>query len=108
MFFTFLKIGSLLYGSGYVLFAFLNEEFVQGLGWLTLQQIIDGVAVGQVTPGPLSSTASFLGFLLGGVLGALLAELGIYLPSFLLVFFTRPIIPRLRKSDWLGWPLTLG
>jgi len=102
MFFTFLKIGSLLFGSGYVLLAFLNAEFVEGLGWLTLQQTIDGVAAGQVTPGPLSSTASFLGFVLGGLPGALLAELGIYLPSFTLVALTWPIIPKLREKQWLG------
>jgi len=103
LFLQFLKIGSLLYGSGYVLFAFLNETFVQEMGWLSIQQIIDGVAVGQLTPGPLSSSASFLGFLLGGVPGALLAELGIYLPSFLLVVATRPITPKLRESEWVGF-----
>ncbi len=90
LFLTFLKIGSVLYGSGYVLLAFLRSEFVQGLGWLTDQQIIDAVAIGQVTPGPLSTAATFLGYVLGGVPGALLATLGMFLPSFLLVILTIP------------------
>jgi len=102
LFLTFLKIGSVLYGSGYVLLAFLRSEFVQGLGWLTDQQIIDAVAIGQVTPGPLSTTATFLGYVLGGIPGALLATLGMFLPSFLLVILTNPIIPRMRESNFFG------
>ena len=102
LFFTFLKIGSMLYGSGYVLLAFLHSEFVQGLGWLTNQQIIDAVAVGQVTPGPISNASTFLGFILGGVPGALLATLGLFLPSFIIVLVTVPFIPRMRESRWFS------
>ncbi len=102
LFLTFLKIGSVLYGSGYVLLAFLRSEFVQGLGWLTDQQIIDAVAIGQVTPGPLSTAATFLGYVLGGVPGALLATLGMFLPSFLLVILSYPLIPRMRESRFFS------
>lgn len=102
LFFTFLKIGSVLYGSGYVLLAFLHSEFVENLGWLTSRQIIDAVAIGQVTPGPVSTTATFLGFVLGGVPGALLATLGMFLPSFILVAITNPLIPRMRESRWFS------
>ena len=102
LFLTFLKIGAVLYGSGYVLLAFLRADFVLRLGWLTDQQIIDAVAVGQFTPGPLSTTATFIGYQLGGVSGALLATLGIFLPGFIFVALTNPIIPRLRRSPWLG------
>jgi chromate transporter len=102
LFLTFLKIGAVLYGSGYVLLAFLRADFVLRLGWLTDQQIIDAVAIGQFTPGPLSTTATFIGYQLGGVPGALLATLGIFLPGFIFVALTNPIIPRLRSSPWLG------
>lgn len=102
LFFTFLKIGSVLYGSGYVLLAFLQSDFVDRLGWMTSQQIIDAVAIGQVTPGPLFTTATFIGYFLGGVPGALLATAGIFIPSFLLVALTYRHIPRLRKSKFLG------
>ena len=102
LFFTFLKIGGVLYGSGYVLLAFLRSEFVVNLGWLTDQQIIDAVAIGQVTPGPLSTAATFLGFILGGIPGALLATLGMFLPSFLIVILTKPFIPRMRESKFFG------
>lgn len=102
LFLTFLKIGSVLYGSGYVLLAFLRSEFVGGLGWLTDQQIIDAVAIGQVTPGPLSTAATFLGYVLGGIPGALLATLGMFLPSFLLVILTYPLIPRMRESRFFS------
>jgi chromate transporter len=102
LFLTFLKIGGVLYGSGYVLLAFLRSEFVESLGWLTDQQIIDAVAIGQVTPGPLSTAATFLGYVLGGVPGALLATLGMFLPSFLIVILTYPLIPRMRESRFFS------
>jgi chromate transporter len=102
LFFTFLKIGSVLYGSGYVLLAFLRADFVVRLGWLTDQQLIDAVAIGQVTPGPVFTTATFIGYVLGGVPGALLATLGIFLPSFIFVAISNPLIPKLRNSPWAG------
>lgn len=102
LFLTFLKIGSILYGSGYVLLAFLHSDFVVRLGWLTDQQLIDAIAIGQVTPGPVFTTATFIGYVLGGLPGALLGTLGIFLPSFLLVAISSPVIPRLRNSAWAG------
>jgi chromate transporter len=102
LFFTFLKIGSVLYGSGYVLLAFLRADFVVRLGWLTDQQLLDAIAIGQVTPGPVFTTATFLGYLLGGTSGALIATLGIFLPSFIFVAISHPLIPRMRKSVWVG------
>ena len=97
---TFLKIGSVLYGSGYVLLAFLRADFVLRLGWLTDQQLLDAVAIGQVTPGPLFTAATFIGYLLGGAPGALLATLGIFLPSFIFVAISNPLIPKIRSSTW--------
>ena len=102
LFLTFLKIGSVLYGSGYVLLAFLRADFVLRLGWLTDPQLIDAVAIGQITPGPVFTTATFIGYLLGGIPGALLATLGIFLPSFFFVALTNPLIPRIRNSPWAG------
>jgi chromate transporter len=99
---VFLKIGSILFGSGYVLLAFLRADLVQRLGWLTDHQLIDAVAVGQVTPGPVFTTATFIGYLVAGFPGALLATLGIFLPSFVLVAVTYPIIGKLRSSRWTG------
>src|SRR5437899_9378093 len=98
LFLVFLKIGSVLYGSGYVLLAFLRNDFVERLGWLTDQQLLDAVAVGQFTPGPVFTTATFIGYVLGGVPGAALATLGIFLPSFVFVALSHPLIPRLRTS----------
>lgn len=97
LFFIFLKIGALLYGSGYVLFAFLDAElFAKGL--LSRQVLVDAIAVGQFTPGPVFSAATFVGWQVGGFTGALAATVGIFLPSFLFVAFLNPLIPRLRKS----------
>jgi chromate transporter len=107
LFWTFLKIGSVLYGSGYVLLAFLRANLVVRLGWLTDQQLIDAIAVGQVTPGPVFTTATFIGYLLGGPGSALLATLGIFLPSFVFVAVSNPLIPRIRGSAWAG-PLLDG
>jgi chromate transporter len=102
LFLTFLKIGSVLYGSGYVLLAFLRADFVVRLGWLTDRQLIDAIAIGQVTPGPVFTTATFIGYLLGGVPGGILATIGIFLPSFVFVAISNPLIPRLRNSPWAG------
>lgn len=102
LFLTFLKIGSVLYGSGYVLFAFVRADFVLRLGWLSDRQLIDAIAVGQVTPGPLFTTATFIGYLLGGAVGAVLATVGIFLPAFIFVAISGPLIPRLRTSPWAG------
>ena len=102
LFLSFLKIGALLYGSGYVLLAFLNAELVERLGWLTESQLLDAIAIGQVTPGPLFTSATFIGYQLGGFPGALLATLGIFLPSFVYVAISNPFIPRMRRSPWLG------
>ena len=100
LFLTFLKIGSVLYGSGYVLLAFLRNDFVVRLGWLTNEQLLDAVSIGQLTPGPVFTTATFIGYIVGGVEGALLATLGIFLPSFVFVAAIHPLIPKLRGSPW--------
>ncbi len=102
LFLSFLKIGAVLYGSGYVLLAFLRADFVVKLGWLNDQQLIDAIAMGQVTPGPVFTSATFIGYLLGGVPGALLATAGIFLPSFFFVAISNPWVPRLRQSPWAG------
>lgn len=97
IFLTFLKVGAILYGSGYVLFAFLDTELVAN-GWLTQQALLDAVAIGQITPGPVLSTATFIGWQMNGITGAMAATLGIFLPSFLFVLLLNPLIPRMRKS----------
>ena len=102
LFLSFLKIGSVLFGSGYVLLAFLRSEFVERLGWLTNQQVLDAVVAGQITPGPVFSSATFVGYLVGGWSSALLATLGIFLPSFLFVGLLSRILPFVRKSPWAG------
>ncbi|MBX7110385.1 MAG: chromate efflux transporter [Dehalococcoidia bacterium] len=102
LFLTFLKIGSVLYGSGYVLLAFLRNDFVERLGWLTNQQLLDAVAVGQFTPGPVFTTATFIGYILGGFPGAILATVGIFLPAFVFVAALNPLVPRIRRSPWLS------
>jgi chromate transporter len=102
LFFVFLKIGAVLYGSGYVLLAFLRNDFVVRLGWLTDQQLIDAVAVGQLTPGPVFTTATFIGYIVAGTSGAALSTLAIFLPSFVFVAIVYPIVPRLRGSAWMS------
>lgn len=101
IFWTFLKVGSLLYGGGYVLFAFLDAELVSN-GILTRQELIDAIAVGQFTPGPVLSTATFIGWQLNGFWGSIAATLGIFLPSFIFVFLLNPLIPKLRKSKMMS------
>lgn len=100
LFLSFIKIGSVLFGSGYVLLAFLRSEFVANLGWLTNQQVLDAIVAGQITPGPVFSSATFIGYLVGGWPSALLATLGIFLPSFLFVGLLSRILPFVRKSPW--------
>jgi len=102
LFLTFLKIGAVLYGSGYVLLAYLRADLVVRAQLLTDQQLIDAVAIGQLTPGPVFTTATFIGYLLAGAPGALLATLGIFLPSFIFVAISNPLIPRLRSSTWVS------
>jgi chromate transporter len=99
LFLSFLKIGSVVFGSGYVLLAFLQTEFVEHLHWLTDKQLIDAVAVGQFTPGPVFTTATFIGYMVAGWRGAVVATVGIFLPGFLLVAASGPLIPRLRRSS---------
>lgn len=101
IFLSFLKIGTLLFGSGYVLLAFMRSEFV-GPGLLIDQQLIDAIAVGQLTPGPVFTTATFVGYVLAGFPGAFLGTVGIFLPAFVFVVITGPIIPRLRRSPVLA------
>lgn len=101
LFFIFLKVGAVLYGSGYVLFAYLDAELVTK-GYLTQQQLMDAVAAGQFTPGPVLSTATFIGYQINGLWGALAATTGIFLPSFLFVLLLNPIIPKLRASKFFG------
>jgi chromate transporter len=98
LFFSFLKVGSVVFGSGYVLLAFLQTEFVEHLHWLTEKQLIDAIAVGQFTPGPVFTTATFIGYLVAGWAGAVVATVGIFLPGFVLVAVSGPLVPRLRGS----------
>jgi len=102
LFLLFFKIGSLLYGSGYVLLAFLQRDLVERHQWLTSQQLLDAVAVGQVTPGPVFTTATFIGYLLAGNVGAIAATAGIFLPSFLLVWLINPWVAQLRQVTWIS------
>lgn len=100
LFLIFLKVGALLYGSGYVLLAFLRNDLVVNYGWLTDQQLLDAIAVGQFTPGPVFTTATFVGYMLAGVPGAVVATIGIFLPSFCFVALLARLMPYLRKAAW--------
>lgn len=102
IFLTFLKIGSVLYGSGYVLLAFLETDFVERYEVLTSQQLLDAVSVGQITPGPVFTTATFIGYIIHGGWGAVLATIAIFLPAFVLVGLVNPYIGRLRSSTWIS------
>jgi chromate transporter len=102
LFLVFLKIGSVLFGSGYVLLAFLRADLVVRRGWLTEGQLLDAVAVGQITPGPVFTTATFVGYLLGGFWGAAVATVGIFLPAFVFVALSGPLVPRIRRSPVAG------
>jgi chromate transporter len=101
LFLVFVKVGALLFGSGYVLLAFLRADLVERLHWLTESQLLDAVAVGQVTPGPVFTTATFVGYVLGGLPGAVVATVGIFLPAFFFVGVSGPLVPKLRKS-WIA------
>lgn len=98
----FLKVGAALYGGGYVLFAFVEQGLVRDHHWLTQQQVLDAIAIGQFTPGPVLSTATFIGYLLGGAWGAVIATAAIFLPSFLYVAALGPVLPKLRRSAWVA------
>jgi chromate transporter len=100
LFLIFLKMGAIVYGSGYTLLAFLRTDLVQNLHWLSDKQLLDAVSIGQITPGPVFTTATFLGYILGGWSGALLATLGIFCPSFLFIMLIHPVASRLRQQAW--------
>jgi chromate transporter len=102
LFLFFLKVGSVLFGSGYVLLAFLRGDLVERWHWLTNAQLLDAIAVGQVTPGPVFTTATFIGYLLAGPSGAIVATLGIFLPAFVFVAISGPLLPRIRRSPTAG------
>ncbi len=102
LFLFFVKTGAVLYGSGYVLLAFIRADLVENWGWLSEQQLLDAVAIGQVTPGPVFTTATFIGYVLGGASGATLATVGIFLPAFFFVAVSGPLVPRLRRSRTAG------
>ena len=102
LFLFFLKVGAILYGSGYVLLAFIRADLVERWHWLTETQLLDAIAVGQVTPGPVFTTATFIGYVLGGTRGAIVATLGIFLPAFFFVAVSGPLVPRIRRSQIAG------
>lgn len=100
--YSFLKIGSTLFGGGYVLISLVQSEFVDKYGWLTQSQLLDAISIGQFTPGPILSTATFIGYVIAGIPGSIVATVAIFLPSFFLVAATNPLIPHLRKSVWVA------
>jgi chromate transporter len=102
LFLVFAKAGSILFGSGYVLLAYLKADLVTRLHWLTEAQLLDAIAVGQITPGPVFTTATFVGFVLGGPKGSAVATLGIFLPAFVFVALSGPLVPRIRASAAAG------
>jgi chromate transporter len=102
LFLLFLKFGSVVFGSGYVLLAFIRADLVTRLGWLTNEQLVDAIAIGQFTPGPVFTTATFIGYIVAGFAGAVLATVAIFLPSFLFVAALSPLIPKIRRSPWLS------
>lgn len=102
LFLVFLKIGATLFGGGYVLVALIRSNLVAGLGWISERQLLDAIAMGQVTPGPLSTTATFIGYLLGGFPGAVIATVAIFLPAFFFVAISGPLVPRVRQSPLAG------
>ena len=100
IFLSFLKLGAVIYGSGYVLLPFMNNELVERLEWLTATQLLDAIAIGQITPGPVFTTATFVGYLLAGVPGAAVATVAIFLPSFAFVGILNPLVRKIRDLDW--------
>jgi chromate transporter len=102
LFLFFLKVGAVLYGSGYVLLAFIRADLVERWHWLTESQLLDAIAVGQITPGPVFTTATFIGYVLGGTKGAAVATVGIFLPAFVFVAASGPLVPRIRRSPTAG------
>lgn len=98
----FVKVGSVLFGSGYVLVTFLQRDLVEGFGWLSAREMLDAIAIGQLTPGPVLTATTVVGYILAGLPGAVLATVGVFLPSFVLVILTAPLIPRMRRSRWMG------
>jgi chromate transporter len=102
LFLVFLKIGAMLFGGGYVLVALIRANLVTRLGWISERQLLDAIAMGQVTPGPLSTTATFIGYLLGGIPGAAIATVAIFLPAFFFVAISGPLVLRLRQSALAG------
>lgn len=106
LFAYFLRIGAVLFGSGYVLIAYIQQDVVNTFGWLTGQQLLDAIAIGQTTPGPVSTTAAVVGYILAGVPGAVVSTTGIFLPSFVFVILSAPLIPRMRRSRFMSAFLT--